>query len=698
MIYTLTPPVRTRYSLVRQAPPRTSLVVPGHVVVQTADQLQWLENLLDQTKEEVSFDTETWKSNVRKESPVGLARATCATFATDEYPNIYLDNYGPCQGNLRVARRWLEDPNKKKVGHNIKYDMHVVQNHGYTFAGLEQDTMVSDFLLDTSAIGQHDLETVYYRWFGVQYPGYKESFSYNPLKKNGEPSKKLVLRSHYDWWDLGECERVVKYACKDTRAGLEIAKHHKHKLQQVQWLRDGRTMWDYYHQFERPYTGVLYRMERRGVMVNQEYLRELQVEFEVMAEKHGQDFYAALVEAGVPVSMIEKGPKGEGFNPDSSDQLAWMLHDVMGYEAPKETGTGKRSTDAEALEELVARGAECLVPFLAGRSVSKLKGTYVDAALMWAPKYGGRIHTSLNQTGASTARLSSSKPNLQNIPIRTELGAKLREVFVAPKGKKLRGADYSQIEVRVMAHRSQDPNMLEFVRAGGDQHSLTLYGLLPAIGEREIVAHIQKEWGGPTKDALKWLKANHGDLRDKGKTLSFAIQYGAGKKRAASVFGVDEDTGQRAIDAYFNTYPGVARLMERREEQAMNYGYIRTYIGRYCHIPHALPGSGAPRWLRNKAKRQATNFDIQGSARDILMLAMILLDEDPRLKELGENMILQVHDELLFEGQDDEAVGAEAEARIKKVMENPYGPFGFRPMTVDTIAETGQGYTWGTTH
>jgi DNA polymerase-1 len=650
-----------------------------------------------------SVDTETRGWNVEDRcSPKGKAFATCVTISTDDHPNIYLDNYGSNEGLIHILTPWLEDGSKRKVLHNAKFDMHVFANHGIELRGLHGDTMVMDFLLDTSARGQHDLETVYHRFFGVRLPGYKETFKENIPKKNGEPSKRFRTVPHYVWWERGELAKVIKYACKDTRLGLEVFYHHEAALAKVPWVsKDGRSYLDYYRTFELPYTEVLFRMERRGVRIDMKKVKELREEYLRIEQESMEAFFSELSELGLEESYLEK------FNPNSGQQLGELLFEKLGLPVISMTKSGKSpAVDEETLETLSqtnTTGVDLtfLKKLLEARKASKNRGTYADYIIKWAPQYGGKIHTSFDQIGAETARLSSKQPNLQNIPIRTALGKLLRDVFVAGKGEELIDADYSQIEVRMMAHRSGDPTMKRFVENDGDQHSLTAWAVMEYVGLKKLKEEILQKYGTdpeakkpqPSVEGLAWIKANHKGLRDSGKTMNFAIQYGAGEQRAASVFGIPVEAGKKVIDVYFDTYEGLGPFMAKRRKQAAVKGYIRTMFGRYCHLPHA---SGRSFALRKRAERQAVNYDIQGSARDVIMAGMLLIDRDPVLKKLKAEMVLQVHDELLFTVPKENM--EKALTRIKEVMEDPYSPFGFAPMSVKTVAEIGHGLSWGTAH
>lgn len=679
---------------IRRADERERL--EGYRVLASADDLAWLERFLREAKGPIVVDTETWKCDVGEEHPMGKARATCVTLAHADHPNLYLDNWGEHEGNLRVLKEWLLREDVERVLHNGIYDRHVFANHGLEMRGGWDDTLVMDYLIDTSAVGQHRLETCLKRWFGEEHEDYATAFSYHPLNKDGSLSKRTLLRPHHEWWERGERARVVRYACKDTREGLRLYHHHRARLEATPWRRDGRTMWDYYRTFERPFADVLWRMERRGIAVDTAVLERLRTEFTALVNRHGQDFFAGLVAAGVPTRLLESGfgtikrktGLGEPFNPDSPPQLARVLYEVLGLACPKTTDTGRPSVDSEVLEGLAAE-LPCLGSLLDQREVQKLLGTYVEPLLRWSGEYGGRVHCHFNPVGTVTGRISASKPNLTNVPTRTDLGAKLRTAFVAAPGKKLVVLDLASIEPRVLAHRSQDARMLEFMREDGDMHSLTLYYVLDDTGHGDIRAEVDARFGGPTREALAWLKATHPKLRAKAKTLGLGIQYGSGAAKAGSIFGVDREAGAAAIRRYEEAWPGVARYKADQVQFARAHGYIKSLLGRRLHQPNAR---SPVRALRAAAERQIGNHGIQGGAADVIKLAMLLVETDDELRDCGAEMLLQVHDELVFEAPAETA--AYVEARAKELMQDPYTAFGLTGLTVPTVAEGGVGDNW----
>lgn len=653
---------------------------PNEILHVTRASIPWLLEVLARTKDVVSGDTETWKCEVGEEHPAGRARATCVTLATEDFPNIYVDNWREEEGNILRLKPWFEDAGKPKVFHNAKFDMHVLLNHGIELRGLAGDTLVMDYMIDTSREGRHDLETCLLDWFGEEHKNYSETFAWHPPKKNGEPQKKAVTRPHYEWWDMGEHFMVMNYACKDTREGRRLYFHHKRRLEQTPWT-GGFNYWEFYQKYWLPMTTVLFRMERRGCQVDLEYTAELDEYLEEVSVEAFRRFYGALRGTGLPTSYIEQ------LNPGSGPQMAELLFDKLGFVPSKLTPSKKGyAVDAEVLQELATlpKGG-FLLPLLESREVAKLRGTYTQRFLKDAPFDNGRIHTNLGQTATVTGRLSSSGPNLQNIPIRSELGKLLRNCFGARPGYLFLGGDLSQIELIIAAHLSQDRVMLQYIREGLDLHSYTAYSVVPWLR-----AEVDAKFGGVTKEALKWVKKDHGNLRDRAKTLNYAVQYGAGQKRAASIFGTSEEEGAEAISRYMNGYIGMSAFIDAQHKRARRDGHVRTVLKRYCHLPHANSASFG---MRKRAERQSVNYSIQGGAGDIISLGMLLIEDNPRLKELGYEMTLQIHDEITGEAPADAA--QECQGIIQELMSNPYEAFGLKPLSVPTPAAVGIGTTWG---
>lgn len=658
------------------------------VVVNGSEGFQWLDTMLRSTSGRgpdwaVTVDTETFGSDIKKESAVGMAKASSVQFSTKEFPKgIYLDTLDENVKYLPFLRNWAEDPNALKVGHNFKYETIVFRNHGMKLKGLYADTIILDYMLNSSREGRHDLETACYDWklSPVELDSYSDTFKWFPLTRNGKgpPSKVAKLKSHVEWWREGETDRVIKYACKDTEWTQKLLRHHERAIRDVPWVGK-KSMWDYYTNIERRFSDVLAEMEIRGTYVDVDRLDELHETFAADIEKAGADFYEALAKQGLDPEFIAN------FNDGSPTQLSELLFDTMDIDPIKGD-----SVDKVVLDELVKQGHDFLVPLQTKRSLEKLDGTYAVALAEWGRRYGGKIHTGLNQIGTATMRLSSSKPNLQNIPTRTKLGKMIRSAFIAPPGQVIYDADYSQIELRVTAHKSQDEVLLTSFRNGLDPHAFTAISLF-----EHVEAAAKKQFPGRSledKEVQKWVKATFDDERSRGKTWNFMVLYGGGVKRAMDVFGVSERKAKQKIDQFFSLYPGVRAMLDRAQKRARENGYVTTITQRRAYIVGADSYMAG---VRAAAERQAGNYEVQGSAGDIIKMAMILLHEDKVLTEEMEVLLrLQVHDELLFTGPAGEAEEREAKKRIDAIMSNPFQAFGFGPLRVPTPADCHSGKNW----
>jgi DNA polymerase-1 len=480
----------------------------------------------------------------------------------------------------------LADESKRKVGHNLKYDLNVLRNAGLPVAGPLFDTMVAAFVLDPTR-SSNKLDSLAYHLLG------HEMIPITDLIGKGRQQLRM---------DQVPLEHVAEYAAEDA--------DYTWRLRQLFEPQLAATGVDrLFYETEMPLVTVLTDMESHGIRLDAEYLRELGREMAARAEA-----LAAQVQSLV----------GTSFNLDSPKQLAEVLFDKLGFRVVRRTKT-TRSTDAEALEVL---GRETRHPIfgllLEYREVQKLRGTYVDALPAQLSRRTGRIHTSYHQTGTVTGRLSSSEPNLQNIPIRTELGRQIRRAFV-PRGPEelLLVADYSQIELRVLAHFCQDP------------------ALLRAFAEdRDIHAFVASEINGvPPAEVTR-------EMRGQAKAVNFGIVYGQTAFGLAQTTGMSRGQAQAFIDAYFRRYPRIREFINRCIEQAKQEGFVRTILGRRRPIENLGSRNAA---VRAQAQRFAVNTVVQGSAADLMKVAMIQLDQRIGRERLPLRMLLQVHDELVCE-------------------------------------------------
>ncbi len=479
----------------------------------------------------------------------------------------------------------LEKETPKKIGHNIKYDLIILKRHGVEMAGLEGDTMLASYLLDPTR-RTHGLDELAEEILGHSMISYKEVTK--ELQK-GESFARVPL------------EKAKEYACEDAHVTYLLYQYFWPKLKE-------ETLWSVFEKIEKPLIWVLARMEMAGIRIDVPYLKRLSEELAKKLRELEEQIF----------SLAE-----ERFNLNSSRQLAFILFEKL--KLPKVKRTPKKtafSTDNEVLEELsVYHELPRLV--LIYRTLAKLKSTYVDALPKMINPETKRIHTSFNQTVTATGRLSSSDPNLQNIPVRGEEGTKIRKAFIPEKGFLFLSADYSQIDLRVLAHYSEDQTLIEAFKRGEDIH-------------RRTAAEI---FGVPPERVTP-------EMRRMAKTINFGIVYGMSPYGLAKELKIGRREAKAFIERYFERYPGVKRYMERIVEEARKKGFVQTLLGR----KRPLPDIKSPnRTAREFAERTAINTPIQGTAADIIKLAMIQIDRVLQERNFKTRMLLQVHDELLFE-------------------------------------------------
>ncbi|WP_022853929.1 DNA polymerase I [Thermodesulfatator atlanticus] len=497
----------------------------------------------------------------------------------------------------------IEDQQVKKIGHNIKYDLILLARYGVALKGLEGDTMLASYLLNPTR-RTHGLDELAEEILGHCMISYKEVTK--ELAK-GESFARVPL------------EKAKDYACEDAHVTYLLYQYFWPKLKE-------ESLWRVFEEIERPLIKVLARMEMAGIKIDVPYLRALSQELAQKLKELEQKIYEIAQEQ---------------FNINSSRQLAHILFEKL--KLPKVKKTPKKtafSTDNEVLEELSTLH-ELPRLVLEYRTLAKLKSTYVDALPKMANPETGRIHTSFNQTITATGRLSSSDPNLQNIPVRGEEGTKIRKAFVPEKGALFLSADYSQIDLRVLAHYSGDETLIEAFKRGEDIHRRTaaeIFGVSP----EEVTS----------------------EMRRMAKTINFGIVYGMSPYGLAKELKIGRREAKAFIERYFERYPGVKRYMEQIVAEAREKGYVETLFGR----KRPLPDINSPnRTAREFAERTAINTPIQGTAADIIKLAMIKLDTTIEEKGFETKMLLQVHDELLFEVPEKEV--EEIQKIVRQIME-----------------------------
>ena len=529
---------------------------------------------------------------------------------------------------LSKLKPLLEDPAVLKIGHNFKYDWVMFEKSGITVVPVD-DTLVMSFDLDAGRSFGHGLDELAKAHFG------HECISFKQLCGTG--AKQIT----FDRVPLGP---ATEYAAEDADIALRL------------WLRlrpriaaEGATR--VYERVDKPLIPVIARMEQRGIKVDRDYLARLSAEF-------GRDIQALeekIYEAAC-------GP----FTIGSPQQLGQVLYDRLGLKGGRKGKSGQYSTDVNELERLAAEGVDCARLVLDWRQLTKLKSTYTDALQAVINVDTGRVHTSFSLTGAQTGRLSSNDPNLQNIPIRTEVGRKIRDAFVADPGNVILSADYSQIELRLAAHMADVPQLKEAFQNGADIHSLTAEELFGTVDR---------------------------DTRNKAKTVNFAILYGISSWGLASRLGVGKDEGKAIIDRYFERFPGIRAYIHSTLALAREQGFTSTLFGRKTHFLPNIRSSNPS--IRGGAERAAINAPIQGTSADLIKRAMARMDDALAGAGLREvKMLLQVHDELVFEvpqGSEEEAA-----AVIKKIMAQAAEPA--MKLDVPLDVEVGWGPNWGEAH
>jgi DNA polymerase-1 len=576
----------------------------------------------------VSFDTETTSLDPMAAQLVGLSFAiepghACYVPLTHRYPGA--PDQLPLERVLARLARWLADPAAKKVGQNLKYDQHVLANHGVTLAGVAHDTLLESYVLE--AHRPHDMDSLAWRHLGVKTIAYAEVA--------GKGAKQIGF-------DQVSIADAAAYSAEDADVTLQL---HRHLYPRVA----AEPKLDHvYRAIELPVREILFEMEREGVMLDAGLLAAQSRE---LGEK-----VLALEERAYALA-------GQPFNLASPKQLGEILFERMKLPVLRKTATGQPSTDEEVLTELAA---DYPLPklLLEHRALSKLKSTYTDKLPQMVNPRTGRVHTTFAQATAVTGRLASSDPNLQNIPVRTAEGRRIREAFVAPPGYAIVSADYSQIELRIMAHLSGDAALVEAFHAGADIHKATAADI----------------FGVPVADVTS-------DQRRYIKAVNFGLIYGMGAFGLAQQLGIERGAAQQFIDRYFQRYPGVARYMQATRAFAREHGYVETVFGRRLWLPD-IKAAGGPR--RSAAERAAINAPMQGTAADLIKLAMIAVREWIRRERLRTKLVLQVHDELVFEVPDDEIARVRAEL--------PPCMTGVAAMTVPLVVDVGAGPNWERAH
>ncbi|WP_111498068.1 DNA polymerase I [Marinobacter bohaiensis] len=557
------------------------------VVTEQAELDDWVKRL--KKADLFAFDTETTSLNYSQAEVVGVS------FAIEAGEAIYVpfghDYMGaPDQLDreavLEQLKPLLEDPRLRKVGQNLKYDKNVLANHGISLEGIAEDTMLESYVLNSTA-SRHDMDSLALKYLG------EATISFESIA--GKGAKQLT----FNQIDL---EQAGPYAAEDADITLRL-----HQALRPRLAREGKLE-SVYTDIDLPLVPVLSRMEQRGVMIDAGTLK-----------RHSQE----LAERMAELEKAAHDEAGETFNLGSPKQLQAIFYEKLGLPVIKKTPKGAPSTAEPVLQEL-AHDYKLPHLILEHRSLSKLKSTYTDRLPEMISARDNRVHTSYHQAVAATGRLSSSEPNLQNIPIRTHEGRRIRQAFIAPEGYKLVAADYSQIELRIMAHLSGDEGLLKAFAEGKDIHKATAAEVFDTTVDKVT-----------------------SDQRRSAKAINFGLIYGMSAFGLSRQLGVERKLAQEYIDLYFHRYPGVRQYMDDIRKQAHDDGYVETLFGRRLYLPEI---NAKNKQMQQAAERTAINAPMQGTAADIIKKAMVtvenwLLDQHAR----DARMVMQVHDELILE-------------------------------------------------
>lgn len=594
-----------------------------HTVLEQADWEQLLQRM--QQADHFAIDTETTNLDYRVAELVGFSIAFDANEAY--YVPLAHDYEGaPEQLSreqvLAQIKPILENEQVKKIGHHLKYDAHIFANHGITIQGWYFDTMLASYVLNAAATrhGMDDVARVYLSHLTTTF----EQIAGKGAKQKTFNQIELEVAAHYAAEDAHVTYRLYEVLSSKLKSHPELV--------------------NILHNIEMPVARVLTGMEEDGIKLDHKFLDQLSVEF--------SDTMQTLENQATELA-------GETFNIASPKQVGEVLFDKLGIKGGKKTATGQYSTSESILEKIEHPLAEVI---LEHRGLAKLKNTYTDRLVEQSHDATHRVHTSYHQALTATGRLSSTDPNLQNIPIRTPIGRQIRKAFIAPEGRVLLAADYSQIELRLMAHFSQDDALVHAFQQGQDVHRRTAAEVL----------------GIAIEDVTN-------DQRRQAKAVNFGLLYGMSEFGLTRQLGFTREESRSYIARYFQRYPGVLDYMERTRQIAREQGFVETILGRRLYTPDILATN---KMIKQAAERAAINAPLQGSAADIIKLAMIAVDKI--LPKDQAKLLLQVHDELVFEA--DVAIADELSKQIADVMQSVL------EISVPFVVEVGQGLNWDAAH
>ncbi|SFF09980.1 DNA polymerase I [Nitrosomonas sp. Nm166] len=576
----------------------------------------------------VSVDSETTSLNPMQAKLVGIS------FCIESHHAAYLPlmhHYTgapqqlPLDMVLNRLKPWLEDATKPKLGQNLKYDKHVFANHGIQLNGIEHDTLLQSYILESHR--PHNMDSLAMRHLNIK------TISYDDVTGKG---------ANRIGFDEVAIDTATQYAAEDADITLRV---HQTLYPGIQ--SDARLNY-IYREIEMPILGVLFEIERNGVLLDYKLLQKQSHELGGKLHALEQQAYAIAEQS---------------FNLNSPKQIQEILFNQLKLPVIKKTPTGGPSTDEDVLQQLAL---DYPLPklLLDYRSLAKLKSTYTDKLPLMMNRSTGRVHTNYAQAVAVTGRLASSDPNLQNIPVRTSEGRRIREAFIAPPGHQIVSADYSQIELRIMAHISQDEGLLKAFAAGEDIHRATaaeVFGILP-----DQVSQEQRRYA---------------------KVINFGLMYGMSEFGLAAQLGIERSAARAYMERYFARYPGVERFMQRIREKARQLGYVETVLGRRLWLSEINHVNGN---RRQGAERAAINAPMQGTAADIIKLAMIVVHNWLHKEQLRSKLIMQVHDELVLEVPDDEV------ALMRDTL--PEHMSSVLQLDVPLLIEIGVGDSWEQAH
>lgn len=577
------------------------------------------------TEKRFAIDTETTSLDYRIAEMVGFS---VAFDANDAYYIPLAHDYegAPEQLNrdaiIQQIKPILEDPSVEKIGHHLKYDAHIFENHGIHLQGWYFDTMLASYVLNavTTRHGMDDVARVYLSHLTTTFE-----------QVAGKGAKQKTFNQI-------EIETAGHYAAEDAHVTYRLYEVLERKLNEIPELIN------ILHHIEMPVASVLATMEENGIELDLSFLDQLSVDF-------------ANTIQNLENQIIEIA--GESFNVGSPKQVGEVLFEKLGLKGGKKTATGQYSTSEAVLEKIDHPITELIIEY---RGLTKLRSTYTEALVKQANADTHRVHTSYHQALTATGRLSSTDPNLQNIPIREEIGRQIRKAFIAPQGRVLLAADYSQIELRLMAHFSQDDALVDAFQNGQDVHRRTASEVLGVALENVT-----------------------SDQRRQAKAVNFGLLYGMSEFGLIRQLGFTREESQNYIKQYFHRYPGIYEYMQRTRQVALEQGFVETITGRRLYTPDI---DARNMMVRKGAERAAINAPLQGSAAEIIKMAMIEVNKI--LPQDQAKLLLQVHDELVFEV--DEAIADQLAAQIKDVMQKVV------TLSVPLVVEVGQGKNWGEAH